>query len=47
VVRDDIRRNPLPYAQLLDIAASASKNTGKPKTFVQIMTKPCKPEPKE
>jgi hypothetical protein len=46
VVRDHIRRNPLPYAQLLGIATPASKTTGKSKTFVEIMTKHVKPEPK-
>jgi hypothetical protein len=38
VVRDEIRRNPLPYAQLLGIEATASKSKAKPKTFTGIMT---------
>ena len=43
VVRDDIRRNPLPYAQLLGIATPIHATNGKAKTFVEIMTKPVKP----
>ena len=46
VVRDDIRRNPLPYAQLLGIATPIHATNGKAKTFVEIMTKPVKPETK-
>jgi hypothetical protein len=46
VVRDSIRNNPLPYAQLLDIATPSPTTKGKPKTTAQIFCKPCKPEPK-